>query len=237
MASPPGVSVILPSYNERENIVLFIDAIHREMEDCDHEILVIDDGSPDGTCAALAALADDRVKVLLNSVRVGLGRSIRRGLEEAKGEMIVIMDSDFDHNPGMLRSLVYGLGRFDCVLVSRFFRSSVFWRRPRYVLSWIFNILLRKMTGIKITDSLYGFFAVKRGVIQQCPYSRIFWGHGDYGMRLCYYLQENNSRILELPAVLGKRRCGKGNRRLPGTFCRYLAAVVNLTWLRFKNNV
>lgn len=237
MASPPGVSVILPSYNERENIVLLVDAIHREIKDCDHEILVIDDGSHDGTCAALAALADDRVKVLLNSVRVGLGRSIRRGLEEAKGEMIVIMDSDFDHNPGMLRSLVYGLGRFDCVLVSRFFRPSVFWRRPRHVLSWVFNILLRKMTGIKITDSLYGFFAVNRGVIQQCPYSRIFWGHGDYGMRLCYYLQENNSRILELPAVLGKRRYGKGNRHFLMTFCRYLAAVVNLTWLRFKNDV
>src|SRR3989338_2707174 len=237
MSSPPGVSVILPSYNERENIVLLIDAIHREIKDRDHEILVVDDGSYDGTCAAVASLADGRVKVLLNSARLGLGRSIRRGLEEAKGEMVVIMDSDFDHNPEMLRSLVHGLGSFDCVLVSRFFRPPVFWRRPRYVLSWAFNILLRRMTGIRITDSLYGFFAVKRSVIQKCPYSRIFWCHGDYGMRLCYYLQENNSRILELPAVLGKRRCGKGNRHLLRTFCRYLAAAVDLTWLRLKNDV
>jgi dolichol-phosphate mannosyltransferase len=227
------ISIILPTHNERENIPLLIDSIHREMEGHDHEILIIDDGSCDGTYTAVTALKDVRVRAFLTPERLGLARSIRRGLEEARGESIVIMDSDFDHDPQMLKSMVRGLDEFDCVFVSRFLKPLIFLCRPRHIFSWSFNYFIRLMTGIRITDSLYGFFAVRRGVIKKYPYHQIFWGYGDYGIRLCYYLRKNNANVLELPAVPGRRRWGKGNRHLVKTFFRYLAAVIKLTWLKF----
>ncbi len=229
MSTIPAISVILPTRNERDNVIPLIECIHQEFRDYSHEIVVVDDESTDGTYGALLSLNDARLKVFLRREEHSLAGAIRHGIEHSRGEILIVMDSDFDHNPCLLPFLIRPLhDNFDCVSASRFLKSWLWDGHPRKILSRIFNVFIRKMTGITFTDSLYGFFAVKRGVLEQCPYDRIFQGHGDYGMRLYYYLQKNKACILELPALQGKRRSGRGNRHLVRTFYRYFMAVVRL---------
>src|SRR5262245_6395502 len=100
------ISVILPTYNERENIVPLIACIHRLLGSYPHEIIVVDDQSPDGTHDAVCQLKDPQVKAILRKRDPGLAPAIRRGLEEAQGDIFLIMDSDFDHDPEYIPFMV-----------------------------------------------------------------------------------------------------------------------------------
>ncbi len=94
------------------------------------------------------------------------------------------------------------------------------------------------MTGGQVTDSLYGFLAIRRKIIEKCNYNDIFWGYGDYCIRLMYYLQKNNVQILQFPAVNGKRIAGKGNSRFFKVFWQYFIEVIKLTYkIRIKDSV
>lgn len=237
MSAPPVISVILPTRNERDNVIPLIDCIRQELQNYNYEIVVVDDESSDGTREAILSLDDARVRVFLRREKFGLASAIRYGIERSRGDILIVMDSDFDHNPRFLPSLIRPLqGDFDCVSASRFLEPWYRDRHPRKMASRIFNVFLRVMTGIKLTDSLYGYFAVKRGILEQCPYDKILWGHGDYGMRLYYYLQNNKARILELPALPGKRLSGQGNRHLVRTFGRYFMAVAQLAGIVSERN-
>jgi len=110
--------------------------------------------------------------------------------------------------------------------------------RTRHILSWVFNIFTRISTGGQITDNLYGFFAVKRDVIKRCDYGDIFWGYGDYCIRLMFYLQRDKVNILQFPVENGNRMEGKGNKAFLKTFFQYTAATLKLSLKdRFKKNV
>ncbi len=91
------------------------------------------------------------------------------------------------------------------------------------------------MTGGSITDSLYGFIAVKKKVIEQCPYDLIFWGYGDYCIRLLYFLQKKRVPVLQVPVVNGSRWAGRGNSALFKTFSQYFTEVMRLTWRRITD--
>ncbi|MEW6097392.1 MAG: glycosyltransferase [bacterium] len=224
------LSVILPTYNERGNITLLIDAIHAELHEYDHEIIVVDDNSPDGTYEAILDLGYPFVKAILRTSSPGLANSIRCGLENANGNVFIIMDSDFNHQPKYLPFMIKALSYYECVLGSRFVYGGKMDSRIRHLLSWYFNIFVRVLTGGKITDTLYGFFAIKRNVIEQCNYDGIFWGYGDYCIRLMFYLQKYNVNILQIPVVNGKRKKGKGNCAFFRTFWQYFTETVKLAF-------
>jgi len=222
------ISVILPTYNEKSNILLLIESIHSELSDYDHEILVVDDDSPDGTYQTVLKVNYPYVKAILRTENRGFANSIRCGLENAKGNIFVIMDSDFNHQPEYLPFMIQALSYYDCVSASRFLYGGKMNGRLRHILSWTFNIFIRLMTGGAITDTLYGFFAIKRKIIEQCNYNDIFWGYGDYFIRLLYHLQKNKVRILQFPAINGERKGGVSNRRFLKTFCQYFVATMRL---------
>ena len=224
------ISVILPTLNERLNIVPLIDCIHSELKDYNHEILVVDDDSPDGTYQAVLDLNYLYVKAILRTENHGLANSIRCGLENAEGQILIVMDSDFNHQPKYLSFMVQSLSHYDCVFASRFLYGGGMNNFLHQILSWVFNVFTRFMVGGKILDSLYGFFAIKRETIEQLNYDNIFWGYGDFCMRLLYYLQKNRVDILQMPAMNGKRRVGKGNRRFLGVFFQYSVAALKLTY-------
>jgi len=224
------ISVILPTLNERLNIVALINRIHSELRDYNHEILVVDDDSPDGTYQVVLDLNYVYVKTILRTKNHGLANSIRCGLENAKGQIFIVMDSDFNHKPEYLSFMVQSLLHYDCVFASRFLYGGGMNNLLHQILSWVFNVFIRFMVGGKILDSLYGFFAIKRETIEQLNYDNIFWGYGDFCMRLLYYLQKNRADILQMPAVNGKRRGGKGNRRFLGVFFQYFVAALKLIY-------
>lgn len=229
MKEAPKVSVILPCYNEAGNIIPLIDAIHEQLLFCKHQIIVVDDNSPDGTFEIVKNLNYDFVKPIFRTTDPSLAKSIRRGIEESDGENIIVMDSDFNHKPSYLQQMIKNLGYFDGVFASRFQYGGKMDERSRHVLSWIFNVFVRIMTGGKITDNLYGYFSIKRDVLFSLNFDKIFWGYGDYCIRLLFFLEKKGISILQIPAVNGKRLNGSGNSKFTGVFWKYFKAVINLT--------
>lgn len=224
-----NISVILPTFNERENIAFLICAIHNELRDISHEILVVDDQSPDGTAQVVMDMHDPAVRVIIRTKDHGYAKSIRCGIEQATGDILVIMDSDFNHNPRYIPYMTQMLSGYDCVSASRFLNGGQMACAWRGISSRIFNIFVRQMTGSRMTDNLYGFFGLKREVLASCSYDDIFFGFGDYGIRLLFYLQKNKAKIFEFPAVCGQRLAGRGNRRYFRTLRRYIKETLALT--------
>jgi dolichol-phosphate mannosyltransferase len=224
------VSVILPTYNERNTIRPLIKAIHGALKDQVHEIIVIDDNSPDGTYQAVCDLNDERVKIILRTSEPSLAGSIRCGIEKACGEILVVMDSDFDHDPKYIPVMMNMISRYDCVCASRFLYGGRMNGWFRALASWTFNIFIRIATGSSISDHLYGYFAIKRKVLERCPLDKIFYGYGDYYIRLLYYLQRNKTIILQFPAINGGRVRAKGLNFLK-IFWRYSLTVLRLPQL------
>ena len=231
------VSIVLPSYNEKRNLLQLIPQIHQNMTDKQHEIIVVDDNSPDGTYKAVLDLELPFVRAILRVKDRGLANSIRCGLEIAKGDAYVVMDSDFNHRPEYLPFMIDALSYYDCVTASRFVYGGRMDSRLRHILSWIFNIFTRVITGGYITDNLYGYYAVRKTAMEKLSYDRIFWGYGDYFIRLLYYLQKDGVNILQFPAANGKRLSGKGNSKFIGIFKQYFLEVIKLAFKGRLQNV
>ncbi|MFA5144905.1 MAG: glycosyltransferase [Candidatus Omnitrophota bacterium] len=222
------ISVILPAFNERGNIVFLIRAIHNELGDSPHEILVVDDQSPDGTAQAVIDMRDSASRLITRDRDHGYAKSIRCGIEQAAGDILIIMDSDFNHSPRYIPQMVEMLSRYSCVSASRFLNGGQMVPAWRGISSRIFNIFVRRITGGRMTDNLYGFFGLKREALKGCPFDDIFWGFGDYAIRLLFYLQKNKVNISEFPAVCGQRLSGLSRMRYFHALCLYTKETLAL---------
>lgn len=232
------ISVVLPTYNESGSILKLTSIIHESLAGYEHEIVVVDDNSPDGTYTLVKNENLSYLKPILRTADRGFANSIRCGIENSTGDIVVIMDSDFNHNPAYLPMMIENLRFYDCVSASRFVYGGDMGNRSRHMLSWIFNIFVRVMTGGKITDSLYGYVAIHRADLNKTPFDKIFWGYGDYCIRLMYYLQKRKLNVLQFPAINGRRIAGEGNARFIRVFRQYFIEVVKLTYhIRVKKDV
>jgi dolichol-phosphate mannosyltransferase len=232
MNAPKLVSVVLPTFNERGNIVSLVHEVLEALSGYAVEILVVDDNSPDGTASWVRENFPDRpdVKVIVRTINRGFAKSIRTGIEQATGDAIIVMDSDGNHKPCYLPFMIQGLSHYDCVMGSRFVYGGRMFPRSRHLLSWLFNVFVRCVTRGQITDNLYGYFAIHTSLVRNCPLEVIFEGYGEYFIRLLYHLQWMNLNILQFPAVNGERRAGKGNQRFWKTFWIYFAATWRLVF-------
>lgn len=223
------VCVILPTYNEKDNIILLINDIHQVLDNINHEIIVVDDQSSDGTFESVIRMNDSSVRSFLRRENRGLASAIRYGLERARGGSIIVMDSDFNHQPKYLPFMIRSLESYNAVFASRFLPGGgTVDHRVRYFLSALFNIFVRFFIGLKVSDSLYGFFGIKKDIVNSRDYDDIFYGHGDYCPRLLYYLQKKNIPIFEFPAVNGKRRFGRRKMSFFDMFYTYCQAIIRL---------
>jgi dolichol-phosphate mannosyltransferase len=229
------VSIILPCFNEKDNIISLVTCIHETLHQWRHEIIVVDDNSPDGTYLQLQNHPVDYLRIFKRTNDPSLAKSIRYGIEQAKGEYLIIMDSDFNHQPKELPAMLANLAFFDCVSGSRFVYGGRMDNRFRHLASWFFNIFVRMVTKNFVTDNLYGYIAIKRTALEQLNFDEIFWGFGDYCIRLMYYLQRNKTSILQVPSVLGMRLGGSGNKAFIKTFKQYFKETIKLV-LKNKRN-
>lgn len=234
MSAAPFVSVILPCYNEKGNILPLARAVHENLAAFAHEVIVVDDNSPDGTYDIVMNSGLDYVRAIKRPSDPSLGKSIRTGLEAAKGDAIVFMDSDFNHKPEYLERMIVNLKYYDCVSGSRFVYGGGMDTKFRHIASWVFNITARILTRTMVTDSLFGFIAMRRDVIEKIDYDRVFWGYGDYCIRLMYYLQMNGASILQIPTMLGTRPTGQSKSNLVRMLLKYSREVAALA-LKKKN--
>jgi len=229
---PPKVSVVLASYNEVENVVPLIRALRRCVSE-PHEILLMDDDSPDGTAAvAEAAFGDDpRVRVCVRKAHRGFANSIRDGIERARGEKLLVMDSDFNHDPATAPLLI-GISEFtDIASASRFCAGGGMEDRRRYLLSFFYNWFLRLLLRTRVQDNLFGYFVMRREKLLALPLDQIFYGYGDYFFRLLWFAQRSKYSIIEIPAYCGARHGGVSKTDMPRVFLRYTREVARL-WLK-----
>ena len=228
------ISIILPAYNEKESLLKLMPAIHETLLAYDHEILVVDDNSPDGTYQAILDLNFSYVKVILRKADRGFAKSIRCGIENALGNILVVMDSDFNHLPKYIPIMIDNMKYYDCVIASRFlyFPLEKHYSLFRIITSWMYNLFIRIILSSGVTENLFGFYAIKREAIQNLDFDRIIFGFGDYFIRLLFYLQRENASILQIPAIFGERNSGTGNKNLIRRIIRYTKETFVL---RFKN--
>jgi len=224
----PRVSVVLPTYNESGNIARLIDAVREAVEWMSElEIIVVDDDSPDGT-AELAAKAAANVRVIVRKGARGLATAVRRGIEESAGDVVVVMDTDFNHQPEMIPQMVDFLRYYDLVTGSRFTVGGGMEERGRYRLSFIFNFFCRLALGTGLQDHLSGFFAVRRETLLQLDLDDIFDGYGDYFIRLLVEALARGSTVLEVPVYYPARVHGESKTKFLRTLVQYTRAVVRL---------
>lgn len=242
------VSVILPTYNERDNICDLIDALHLHLSTTDwrYEVVVVDDDSPDGTASAVReryGLADGpqssavqgdsgqgHVRLIVRHTNRGLAFAIREGIERSGGHTLVVMDTDFNHDPAMVPQMVDLLRYYDLVIGSRFVMRGGMEDALRYHLSMLYNLGIRVLFQTQVQDNLSGFFALRRERYDELgpKRDRIFYGYGDYFIRLLVVAWRQGWKILEVPVFYILRRHGDSKTGFWRIFSEYTAAVIKL---------
>jgi len=167
--TPLRVSLITPTYNERENIALLAQEIFatlKQAPDIDLELIVVDDNSPDGTGPAAEALASQYpVKVVHRPGKLGLGSAVMAGFARSDRPLLGVIDADLSHDPAILPQLIRGLREHDLSFGSRFGETSLVedWAWHRKLISMLGVGSARLLTGAE--DPLSGYFFVRREVI------------------------------------------------------------------------
>jgi dolichol-phosphate mannosyltransferase len=232
-----AVSVVLPTYNEREGIeelIAEILAVTRRAA-LDPEVVVVDDASPDGTAAHVEAAfrTDPAVRVHVRRDERGLASAIHRGIREARGDVIVVMDSDGNHDPALLPLMVRCVETFDAVIGSRYvLGGGMLTSRFRYWASYAFNLLIRAVLGLRIHDSLSGYLAFRPALLRGLDPEAVFYGYGDYAIRLLHHVVRQGGRVLEIPTVYRFRKGGESKTRFFAYSWTYLASVFRLRLTR-----
>jgi dolichol-phosphate mannosyltransferase len=225
-------SIILPTYKERENIVELVQSIHvhLEPEGFQYEVVIVDDNSPDGTADVVRAAfeGDARVKLHVRTQERGLASALRYGVEHSDGEVLVFMDTDFNHDPAVIPQLIKFLEYYDVVVGSRFVMRGGMEDRVRYVFSFVYNLGLRFLFGTRVWDNLSGFFAIYRDKLLELNLDQVFYGYGDYFIRLLMVGWRRGWRMLEIPVFYRLRRHGHSKTQFLAIFTQYTAAILKL---------
>jgi dolichol-phosphate mannosyltransferase len=223
--------VIIPTYNEIDNISAIIPEVLRQ--DAGLDVLVVDDNSPDGTAQAVRDLTgfERRVHLLERPGKMGLGSAYIAGFHWAIAErypLVFEMDADFSHNPNSLPEFLETVRDADVVLGSRYLHgvTVVNWPLRRLVLSVGANLYARIVTGLPVKDCTGGFKCFRREVLEAIPLDRIRSDGYSFQIEVNWHLWKRGFRIREIPIVFVDRRIGisKMSRRI----------IWEATWLVWK---
>lgn len=226
-----SVAVVVPTYNEADNIVTLIKGIKAAMPaGVSYEILVMDDNSPDGTHARVAEAftGDPTVRPVLRTADRGFAKSIRDGIERANAERIVVMDSDLTHDPREIPRLLHVGEIYDIVSGSRFCAGGRMVDTGHYAASMVFNWFLRLLIRTQVQDNLGGYFCARRELILRLPGDEIFQGYGEYYFRLLHFAQRAGYSIVEVPAHYLLRGAGASKSSWLRMIRTYTAAALRL---------
>ena len=214
MTKPRDIVVVVPTYNEKENLPLLAEGI---LAHPGFRLLVVDDGSPDGT----GALADDlagtypgRVEVMHRTGPRGLGRSYIDGLQralESGADLIFQMDADLSHNPEHLPTLLAASDTYDVVIGSRYLMgvSVVNWPLHRIFLSAFANRYIRAVTRISVTDCTSGFRCWRREALARLPLKSMVSNGYAFIVEMLFEASRRGCSIGEAPIIFIERHQGQ----------------------------
>lgn len=207
--------VIVPTYNERENIIRLIDAVLSQ--DPAIDVLVVDDGSPDGTGEIVDERAgtDCRVFILHRARKLGLGTAYLAGFAwalERDYELVFEMDADFSHDPSHLPQFLESALDADLVLGSRYRDGKVTvvnWPITRLILSYSANIYARFATGLPLFDATGGFKCFHRKVLEAIDLKDVRSNGYAFQIEMSFRAWRKGFRIVEIPIVFVDRTEGQ----------------------------
>jgi dolichol-phosphate mannosyltransferase len=221
---PERALVIVPTYNERENISRLIHAVLGQ--DARLEVLVVDDGSPDGTGDIVESLSaqNNRVHVVRRPKKMGLGTAYIAGFKwslERGYNYTFEMDADFSHDPAHLPQFLRAVETADLVLGSRYRDGKVTvvnWPIKRLILSYCANVYARVVTGLPLWDSTGGFKCYRRTVLESIDLSRVRSNGYAFQIEMSFRAWKKSFRIVEIPIVFVDRT--EGTSKMSGHIVR-----------------
>jgi dolichol-phosphate mannosyltransferase len=210
-----NVLVVVPTYNERENLPLLVSGV---LAHPGFRMLIVDDGSPDGTGALADELAlqhPGRIEVMHRTGRRGLGRSyidgLRRAIAMSDIDLICQMDADLSHNPDYLPALAAGTDNADVVIGSRYLNgvSVVNWPLHRIFLSTFANRYIRAVTGLSPSDCTSGFRCWRRDALARLPLDAMVSDGYAFLVEMLFDAAGHGCRIGEVPIIFVERKQGQ----------------------------
>lgn len=227
--------VIIPTYNEAENAAAIIDAVLSLPHDMD--VLIVDDGSPDGTANIVRRKIEQypgRVFMLERSGKLGLGTAYIAGFKwalENGYSYIFEMDADFSHNPKDLVALyeTCAYGKADVAIGSRYVSgvNVVNWPMSRVLMSYFASQYVRLITGMKIHDTTAGFVCYKRRVLEAFDLDKIRFKGYAFQIEMKFTAHMHKFKIVEVPIIFVNRVLGE-SKMSSGIFSEAVFGVIRL---------
>jgi dolichol-phosphate mannosyltransferase len=234
--------VIIPTYNEKDNIARLIDLVLTRDDRLD--VLVVDDGSPDGTGAVVESIraTNPRVDVIHRPSKLGLGTAYIAGFKwalERSYAFVFEMDADFSHDPAHLPQFLEALAGADLVLGSRYRNGRVTvvnWPVGRLLLSYLANVYARTVTGLKLFDSTGGFKCFRRQVLEAIELDAVRSSGYAFQIEMNFRAWKKGFRIVEIPIVFVDR--SEGESKMSKKIVREAVWMVwRLRWWSIRGKV
>ncbi len=212
------ISIVIPTYNEKENIKLLINKIEKEAKRVKEpiELIVVDDNSPDGTWKIVQELGKKYkfLKLVKRAGKLGLTSAVLDGVKKSSGEKIIVMDADLSHPPEKLPEIARELKTYDIVIGSRNMHGGGVknWPHHRKAISFGATSLAKAVLGIKCSDPMSGFFGIRKGIIEKTKFKT-----KGYKILLNILAYNKGLRVKEIPYLFSDRHAGKtklGNREI-----------------------
>ncbi|KAK8807957.1 hypothetical protein WA538_003104 [Blastocystis sp. DL] len=236
MASNPTYSVLLPTYNERENLPLCIYMINKVMESSgySYEVIIVEDNSPDGTYEAALELqrifGKDKIQILKRTGKLGLGSAYMDGLKLCRGDFVFLMDADLSHHPKYMPDFIQKQkeGDYDVVTGSRYIpKGGVFgWNFKRKLTSRVANFIADTLLNPGVSDLTGSFRLYKKEVLTNIMKSMQGKGYV-FQMEVIVRAHDMGYTIGEVPIVFVDRMYGESKMGM-GEIVQYLKGVFGL---------
>jgi len=208
------ILIVIPTYNEKENVAKLIPLILKQDKNID--ILVVDDGSPDGTGELVDGLINKnkKIHILHRKGKLGIGSAYIEGFKyglKNNYDLIISMDADLSHNPKYLPAMITASGKYDLVLGSRWTKGGGVkgWPWHRYVMSWGANLFSRALLNLKPKDITTGYRCYKREVLENIDLDNIVSSGYAFMEEMIYKVQKAGFTIGEVPIVFVDRKIGQ----------------------------
>ena len=223
------LSILLPTFNEKDNIVKVIDIIEHNLSSTiieQYEIVVIDDNSPDGT-AAIVSSERPQVRVIVRTKDKGLSAAVIEGIKQAKGEIICVLDADLSHPPELINQLYQKLMTgFDMVVASRLVAGGGVeeWPVYRRLMSLVGRMLAWPLTPVK--DTMSGYFIFRKECLKET--SLVARG---YKILLEILVKGRISNVCEVAYIFRNRELGQSKIN-KNVISQYIIQVLGLYWFK-----
>jgi len=231
------ISILIPTYNESKNIIDILKSIGEYLpKNILTQTIVIDDNSPDGTgnlveeyIKNVKKIAGNTIDIIHRKAKQGLSSAILNGIQNATGDTIIVMDSDFSHPPSIIPKMIDVLKQSQCdiVIASRYITGGGIqgWSLKRKLISKVATKIAKKGLGVKQRDPMSGFFAFKRNIINGLKFDAI-----GYKMLLEILVKTKGATVKEIPYTFTDRKFGSSKLGF-STIIDYAKAV----WKLFRS--